>query len=80
MKEQLSNVEQNGFDRGYTLEKLVGMTIIEEKLHFIVKWKNIKKVECVEATIVNEKLPQTVIAFYQKRCFWDDDLTPVNYE
>lgn len=54
--------------------------MIEGKLQFLVKWKNIKKMECVDATIVNEKLPQTVIAFYQKRCFWDDNLMPVNYD
>lgn len=71
---------QNGFDLGYVVEELIGIVIDEKKeLYFIIKWENIINTEFVEATIVNEKVPQIVIAFYEKRCYWDD-LTPVKYD
>ncbi|XP_060845188.1 uncharacterized protein LOC132924759 [Rhopalosiphum padi] len=55
--------------RGLEPDKIVGITIIDEKLTFIMKWKNAKdgKVDFISAKEVYEKWPDLAFEYYQAR-------------
>lgn len=59
----------NGYDRGLVLSKILGATDDTGELCFVVKWDEGDNgdVELVPATIVNEKNPQEVIEYYERR-------------
>lgn len=68
------NTIENGFDRGQKIEKIIGLKPpYKGKLLFIVKWENIKETEEVESTIMNIKVPQLVLEFYQNNIKWTDE-------
>lgn len=64
---------QNGFDKGYDVEKILGASEADNELHFLLKFKEADQAEMVPATIVNVKVPQMVIKFYEERLSWYSD-------
>lgn len=74
-----------GFDRGLTVEKIIGVTRDPKdpkdpknsgELHFLIKWRGSHEADLVPAREANVKVPQDVIKFYQRSLNWseDDDL------
>jgi hypothetical protein len=55
--------------RGLEPEKIVGLTKIEDKLTFIIKWNNSRdnKVDFISAKEVYEKWPNLAFDYYQAR-------------
>jgi len=63
----------NGFQLGYSPEKILGASDSTGQLMFLVQWKNVDKAELVPAKEANVKCPQLVIAFYEERLTWHSD-------
>jgi len=63
--------KQNGFEKGFTAEEIIGATENNGEVHFLIKWKEeLVDYELIPARIVNKKIPQMVIAFYEARLTW----------
>lgn len=68
-KNRLAEIEKpRGFDRGLELREIVGATDYTGDLMFLVRWENCDELDLLPASEVNEKSPQGVISFYEKRC------------
>lgn len=68
-KSRLTEVEKpRGFDRELSLDEIVGATDYTGELMFLVRWENCTELDLIAASEVNEKSPQDVIKFYEKRC------------
>lgn len=68
-KSRLTEIEKpRGFDRGLKLDGIVGATDYTGELMFLVRWHNCTELDLINAIVVNEKSPQDVIKFYEKRC------------
>lgn len=68
-KSRLAEIEKpRGFDRGLELDEIVGATDYTGELMFLVRWQDCPELDLIPATEVNEKSPQDVIRFYEKRC------------
>lgn len=63
----------NGFQMGYSPEKILGASDSTGQLMFLIQWKNVDKAELVPAKEANVKCPQLVIAFYEERLTWHSD-------
>lgn len=62
--------EERAFDeacRGKIIDKIVGAIKEQDKIYFIVKWKNTEICDLVSSHIINVRFPQDVIQFYQQR-------------
>lgn len=57
---------KEGFDRGFSPERIIGSTVYEGGQKFLIKWKAIDDADLVSASEANEKCPELVIDFYQK--------------
>lgn len=70
-KEKKKADKQNGFDKGLTAEEIIGATENNGEVHFLIKWKEaMHDYELIPSRIVNIKIPQMVIAFYEARLTW----------
>lgn len=58
--------KKNGFDKGFTAERIIGITRTSGRLMMLVKWKDIESAEMIPANVANEKCPQVVIKFYEQ--------------
>lgn len=68
-KSRLAEIEKpRGFDRELELDEIVGATDYTGELMFLVRWKDCPELDLMPATEVNEKSPENVIKFYEKRC------------
>lgn len=68
-KSRLMEVEKaRGFDRGLELDEIVGATDYTGELMYLVRWQNCPELDLIAASEVNEKSPQDVIKFFEKRC------------
>lgn len=54
-----------GFDRGLEPDYIIGATEQNEKLMFLVVWKNSKEADLIEAKDMYDKFPQVAIKFFQ---------------
>lgn len=71
LKEKKKADKQNGFDKGLTAEEIIGATENNSEVHFLIKWKEaMHDYELIPSRIVNVKIPQMVIAFYEARLTW----------
>lgn len=67
-KNRLTEIEKpRGFDRGLELDEIVGATDYTGELMYLVRWQNCTELDLIAASEVNEKSPQDVIAFFEKR-------------
>ncbi|RWS13632.1 chromobox protein 1-like protein [Dinothrombium tinctorium] len=59
-----------GFDRGLEPKKIVGALLLDGEIKFLIRWKGSEVEDLVPRTEANEKCPQLVIKYYQKRLRW----------
>ncbi|ODM99034.1 Chromobox protein 5 [Orchesella cincta] len=52
---------------GIVPDKIIGATRMTGELLLLMKWKDTKEVELIPATLANQRYPQFVINFYEKR-------------
>jgi len=55
------------YNRTFEMDRIIGVSVNEDDLSFLVKWKNIEKFDIVPFLIVHRKWPQAVITFYHQR-------------
>lgn len=62
-------VKPRGYERNLLIEKIVGCTdCAGGDLMFLIKWQDCDELDLVPASEVNQRDPETVIAFYEERC------------
>ncbi|XP_046810795.1 chromobox protein homolog 3-like [Lucilia cuprina] len=64
---------QTGFDKGLEVEKILGATNVKDQLYLVVKFHGDDEPQLILNTIVNRKIPQMVIKFYEDSLSWDTD-------
>lgn len=70
-KEKKKADKNNGFEKGLTAEEIIGATENNGEVHFLIKWKEATHdYELIPSRVVNLKVPQMVIAFYEARLTW----------
>ncbi|XP_058815502.1 chromobox protein homolog 3-like [Topomyia yanbarensis] len=60
----------NGFEKGYTPEKILGATEANSELLFLIQWKDKDKAQLVSSKEARKHCPQLVIDFYEERLIW----------
>lgn len=60
----------NGFEKGYTPEKILGATEANNELLFLIQWKDKDKAQLVSSKEARKHCPQLVIDFYEERLIW----------
>lgn len=60
-------------DTSYEPDKIIGATITNGELMFLVKWKNMNKADLVSSRVAKLACPQTVIAFFEERISWQEN-------
>jgi len=63
---------EDGFEKGWAAEEILGATETLGELYFLIKWKDNADATLLAAKTVNVKIPQMVIAFYEARTTWDN--------
>lgn len=74
-KETVFNQEyiKNLLSRNLKVEKIIGITDEPGELTFLIKWKNVNEPDLVPSRFANEKFPQDVIKFYEKKLVLNND-------
>lgn len=68
-KNRLAEIQKpRGFDRGLEINEIVGATDYTGHLMYLIRWQNCDELDLLPASEVNDKCPQNVILFYEKRC------------
>lgn len=68
-KNRLAEIQKpRGFERALEFEEIVGVTNYTGDLMFLIRWHNCNELDLLSASEVNEKIPNEVISFYEKRC------------
>ncbi|XP_053675419.1 chromobox protein homolog 3-like [Anopheles nili] len=62
--------DQNGFEKGYIPEKILGATEADNELLFLIQWKDKDKAQLVKSKVARVHCPQLVIDFYEERLIW----------
>lgn len=65
--------DPNGFDKGYEAQRILGATDAGGILHLILQFKGHDQAEMIPASVVNLKIPQMVIKFYEDKLLWYSD-------
>lgn len=60
----------NGFEKGYSPEKILGATEANNELLFLIQWKDKDKAQLVSSKEARKHCPQLVIDFYEERLIW----------
>uniref|UniRef100_A0A1A9WYC0 Chromo domain-containing protein n=1 Tax=Glossina brevipalpis TaxID=37001 RepID=A0A1A9WYC0_9MUSC len=62
--------ELTGFDKGLEAESILGVTDANGSLSYFIKFKGVDEGELVPSSVVNIKIPQIVIQYYEERLSW----------
>ncbi|XP_044764641.1 chromobox protein homolog 1-like [Coccinella septempunctata] len=62
-----------GFDMGFTPELIMGATVIEGELEFLVRWREDDRTDLIPRIVANEKCPQLVINYYERNIVWPQE-------
>jgi len=65
-----------GFDRGLRAKEIVGSSNYRGPIKFLVRWEGCNQMDLVSAQEMNERFPEVVIAFYEKRLGWNKPPKP----
>ncbi|XP_037945440.1 heterochromatin protein 1-like [Teleopsis dalmanni] len=65
--------EVYGFDKGLVAEKILGASDSNGSLTFFIQFRGVDQAEMIPASVVNLKMPQMVIKFYEERLSWHTD-------
>ncbi|KAI1287278.1 Heterochromatin protein 1 [Halotydeus destructor] len=61
---------QSSFDRGLVADKILGVVLGDDGIHYLVQWKDHSGAELVHSSIVSKQCPQLVINYYQRHISW----------
>lgn len=66
---RLSEIQKpRGYERGLDIDEIVGVTDYTGDLMYLIRWQNCDELDLLPASEINEKNPDIVISFYEKRC------------
>ncbi|XP_019894582.2 heterochromatin protein 1-like [Musca domestica] len=60
------------FHRGIEAETIIGAFEINGNIHFLIRFKGVKRTGIVPASVANIKIPQMVIKFYEDHISYSD--------
>jgi len=58
------------FKNGYEAEKIVGAITIDDRINFLVKWKNRIECDLIGSSTAREKCPHLILNFYERNIRW----------
>ncbi|KAM7344427.1 chromobox protein homolog 3-like [Cochliomyia hominivorax] len=64
---------QTGFEKGLDVEHILGATNVKGCLYLVLKFQGDNEPQLIQAEIVNQKIPQMVIKFYERQLIWESD-------
>lgn len=68
-KNRLDEIKKpRGFERGLPIDEIVGATDYTGDLLYLIRWRDCSELDLLPSLEVNEKSPQDVIKFNEKRC------------
>lgn len=68
-KNRLDEIKKpRGFERGLSIDEIVGVTDYTGDLLYLIRWRDCNELDLLPSSEVNEKSPQDVIKFNEKRC------------
>lgn len=68
-KNRLDEIKKpRGFERGLPIDEIVGVTDYTGDLLYLIRWRDCSELDLLPSSEVNEKSPQDVIKFNEKRC------------
>lgn len=68
-KNRLDEIKKpRGFERGLQIDEIVGATDYTGDLLYLIRWRDCTELDLLPSIEVNEKSPQDVIQFNEKRC------------
>ncbi|XP_003245689.1 chromobox protein homolog 1-like [Acyrthosiphon pisum] len=59
-------------------DKILGATVVNGHLMFLLKWKELEEAELITAEEANLMYPQVVIHFYESRLTWNSNSENIN--
>ncbi|XP_058462055.1 chromobox protein homolog 1-like [Malaya genurostris] len=63
--------KDDGFSKGYIADSILGITMENGNLFFLIKWRGIDEVEMVPSKQARLHIPIKVIEFYEDRIIWN---------
>lgn len=63
----------DGFERGYTVRDIVGVSNEPGELCFFVQWHEVNEVELIRVSMANQKCPDAVREYYSRMRQWSAD-------
>ena len=73
-EEKLKSSTGNGFDQGLKVEEILGATLIDGQLSYLIKWKGSNNNEYVSSKVANQMCPQKVIDFFERNSIFNKKL------
>lgn len=68
-KNRLDEIKKpRGFERGLPIDEIVGVTDYTGDLLYLIRWRDCNELDLLPSSEVNQKSPQDVIKFNEKRC------------
>lgn len=56
------------------LQKVIGITEINDEILFLIKWENIEQPELIRRDIAKVMWPQEIIKFYEERLLFSNSI------
>lgn len=71
LNEATTHQQPKGFERGLSIEKIVGSTTDEkDKIWFMVKWKSLPELELIDIKDMENQAPRELCRWYRERLYY----------
>lgn len=68
-KNRLDEIKKpRGYERGLLVDEIVGVTDYTGDLLYLIRWRDCNELDLLPSSEVNDKSPQEVLKFNEKRC------------
>ncbi|XP_058828353.1 heterochromatin protein 1-like [Topomyia yanbarensis] len=68
---EVDSSNRDGFAKGFVADSILGITMENGQLFFLIKWIGVDEVEMVPSKVARLHIPTKVIDFYEDRIIWN---------